>query len=118
MIAGLIALIFGASQPIATPLCRIPTHALLVSSTTGIHNDILIYDRDDASSTCEIHFPGGAPPSLAITRDGLIYVAVRPQKETDYSTDVGHIDVISPDGRLLHRYTQGIVGPSEIQLDQ
>jgi len=44
-------------------------------------------------------------------------VAVLPTKEATYTTDAGHIDVIGPDGRLLHRFTDGAAGISGVALD-
>lgn len=123
MIALLFALALLESPDAASPLsppCRVPAHALVASvrpQNDPIGNVITIYDASSAAQTCTIVLPRGIPPELAAAKDGRIYVAVRPEKQTNWSTDSGHLDVIAPDGRLLHKYAKGFEGIDSIALD-
>jgi hypothetical protein len=110
----------ASSQVAETPPCRVPKHALVVSlrpQSDAIGNDIAIYDRADGSHSCEIVLPRGAPPTVDVAGDGRIFVAVPAEKARNYSTDSGHLDIIGPDGRLLHRYDDDMEGIRSIVLD-
>ncbi len=80
-------------------------------------SDIAIFDLADASRTCSIPVPGGPSPAIAVSRDGTIYAAIQPHKETEFTTDAGHLDVYSPNGRLIHRISRGLAGIWDLQLD-
>jgi hypothetical protein len=117
----LVAVVFAAWVPAPVPPCRVPKQALVLSvrpQRDAIGNDIAIYDRADGSHTCEIVLPRGAPPGLQVAPDGRIFVAVPAGKATNFSSDSGHLDVIGPDGRLLHRYDDGMEGIDAIALDR
>jgi hypothetical protein len=123
VISLLLSLAFLTSPTAASPLsrpCPVPKHALVLyvrPQNDPIGNAIAIYDATSAAQTCEIVLPRGTPADLAVAKDGRIFVAVRSEKQTNWSTDSGHLDVIGPDGRLLHRHTKGFSGIDSIELD-
>lgn len=104
------------------PPCRVPKHAAAImedfSQANGLDATLAIYDLADAKRTCEIPLPGGPSPDIQVSADGMIYAAIQPHKNTEYTTDIGHLAVFSPSGRLIHRVYAGMEGIYEIQLDQ
>lgn len=97
------------------PPCPIPRDVFLAYP---FGNLLAMYDMRTMRPVCIVQLPDGPPAQFAVSQDGRIFVAVRSTKMTDFSTDAGHVDVIGPDGRLLHRFTQGIVGPWDIAVDR
>jgi hypothetical protein len=114
-----LALAADPANPL-TPPCRVPAHAVVATyrpQSDGIGNAVGVYDRDTGAQTCAIVLPRGTPPNVAVQRDGRIVVAVRAEKERNFSTDYGHVDVIAPDGRLLHRLDPETPGTDEVAVD-
>ena len=109
----------GEAQASTAPPCQAPRHALvLVLSPTGaINHQISILDRDTGKVTCALGLPKGSPPHAAVAIDGRIFVAVWPEKLTEQTTDAGYVDVIAPNGRLLHRLLPIVGGVTYIALD-
>ena len=106
------------SVALASPArCPIPRSAMMVmeSDLPGTHLSVLAtFDLADGSETCELKLPGGP---VAVAQDGMIFAAIQAEKQTRFTTDAGHLDVFSPDGRLLHRVFDGMEGIDEIALD-
>ena len=119
MLASIVAL--SASLASTTPPCRVPKHEAAIMEEFARANsgdaDLAIYNLSDGSQTCDIRLPGGPAPVVAVARDGTIFAAIQPHKNTDFTTDMGHLSVFSPDGRLIHRVYDGMRGISGVQLD-
>ncbi len=114
MIAPGIALMLALASPAR---CPIPPSAMMLMEidVPGTDRSVLAtFDLADASETCELSLPGGG---IAVAQDGTIFAAITAEKETEFTTDAGHLDVFSPDGRLLHRLFDGMEGIEEIALD-
>jgi|HubBroStandDraft_1064217.scaffolds.fasta_scaffold34567_2 hypothetical protein len=109
-----LALALATSTP---PPCRIPGDALVILQNRVTEYTVAIFDLADGSQTCAIEIPASIPPSLAVARNGMIFVAIPPQQMTGFSSDTGRLDVFGPDGRLLHQIRGGAAGIQRAGLD-
>lgn len=112
MIAAMLSALLALASPARA--CPIPAQgAVLVTSEVTVQH-LVLFDLRSGDETCEIPLPG-YPPSVAVAPNGMLYVAREPEKATELTTDVGRLQVFTPDGRLVAQ-RRDIAGITSVAL--